>query len=83
MEYNCWDNSVAENFFKSLKQKLVYNTYFYTKKQAKKRYFNIQNFNIIEREVTVIQEIYLQIILKKNTLCYKMKWWLRDKQKRV
>ena len=35
---NCWDNSVAESFFKSLKQELVYNTYFYTKKQAKKRY---------------------------------------------
>ena len=33
---NCWDNSVAESFFKSLKQELVYNTYFYTKKQAKK-----------------------------------------------
>ncbi|MDN5105919.1 DDE-type integrase/transposase/recombinase [Aliarcobacter butzleri] len=29
---NCWDNSVAESFFKSLKQELVYNTYFYTKK---------------------------------------------------
>ena len=36
---NCWDNSVAESFFKSLKQELVYNTYFYTKRQAKKEIF--------------------------------------------
>jgi len=33
---NCWDNAVAESFFKSLKNELVYKTYFYTKKQAKK-----------------------------------------------
>ena len=32
---NCWDNAVAESFFKSLKNKLVYQTVFYTKKQAK------------------------------------------------
>lgn len=38
---NCWDNSVAESFFKSLKQELVYNTYFYTKNRLKKRYLNI------------------------------------------
>lgn len=36
---NCWNNSVAESFFKSLKQELVYNTYFYTKKQAKAEIF--------------------------------------------
>lgn len=36
---NCWDNAVAESFFKSLKQELVYNTYFYTKKQARKEIF--------------------------------------------
>ena len=27
---NCWDNSVAESFFKTLKNDLVYDTYFYT-----------------------------------------------------
>ncbi len=37
---NCWDNSVAENFFKSLN----YNTYFYTKRQAKKEIFEYIEF---------------------------------------
>ena len=41
---NCWDNSVAESFFKSLKQELVYNTYFYTKRQAKKEIFEYIEF---------------------------------------
>ena len=36
---NCWDNSIAESFFKSLKNELVYQTYFYTKKQAKLEIF--------------------------------------------
>ena len=38
---NCWDNAVAESFFKSLKSDLVYQTYFYTKKQAKREIFEI------------------------------------------
>ncbi|NQY20219.1 MAG: IS3 family transposase [Campylobacteraceae bacterium] len=41
---NCWDNAVAESFFKSLKQELVYNTYFYTKRQAKKEIFEYIEF---------------------------------------
>lgn len=36
---NCWDNAVAESFFKSLKNELVYQTVFYTKKQAKLEVF--------------------------------------------
>jgi len=36
---NCWDNAVAESFFKTLKSNLVYKTYFYTKKQAKAEIF--------------------------------------------
>ena len=36
---NCWDNAVAESFFKSLKNELIYQTYFYTKKQAKLEIF--------------------------------------------
>ena len=36
---NCWDNTVAESFFKSLKNELVYQTVFYTKKQAKQEIF--------------------------------------------
>jgi transposase InsO family protein len=36
---NCWDNAVAESFFKSLKNELVYQTVFFTKKRAKEEIF--------------------------------------------
>ena len=36
---NCWDNAVAESFFKTLKNHIVYDNYFYTKKQAKYEIF--------------------------------------------
>lgn len=36
---NYWDNAVAESFFLSLKNELVYQTTFYTKKQAKLEIF--------------------------------------------
>ena len=35
----CPRGAVAESFFKSLKNELVYQTYFYTKKQAKLEIF--------------------------------------------
>jgi transposase InsO family protein len=41
---NCWDNAVAESFFKTLKNNLVYKTYFYTKKQAKAEIFDYIEF---------------------------------------
>jgi transposase InsO family protein len=41
---NCWDNAVAESFFKTLKSNLVYQTYFYTKKQAKAKIFEYIEF---------------------------------------
>jgi len=41
---NCWDNAVAESFFKTLKSNLVYPTYFYTKKQAKAEIFEYIEF---------------------------------------
>lgn len=41
---NCWDNAVAESFFKSLKNELVYQTSFYTKKQAKQEIFKYIEF---------------------------------------
>ncbi len=40
---NCWDNAVAESFFKSLKNELIYQRTFYTKKEAK-----IEIFKYIE-----------------------------------
>lgn len=41
---NCWDNAVAESFFKSLKSDLVYQDIFYTKKQAKQEIFKYIEF---------------------------------------
>jgi len=41
---NCWDNAVAESFFKSLKNELNYQRYFYTKKQAKQEIFEYIEF---------------------------------------
>ncbi len=41
---NCWDNAVAESFFKTLKSDLVYDTYFYTRKQAKYEIFEYIEF---------------------------------------
>ena len=41
---NCWDNAVAESFFKTLKSDLVYQTYFYTKRQAKREIFEYIEF---------------------------------------
>ena len=41
---NCWDNAVAESFFKTLKSDLVYQTYFYTKQQAKREIFEYIEF---------------------------------------
>jgi len=42
---NCWDNAVAESFFKTLKSDLVYQTYFYTKSQAKREIFEYIEFH--------------------------------------
>ena len=41
---NCWDNAVAESFFKTLKSHIVYDNYFYTKKQAKYEIFEYIEF---------------------------------------
>ncbi|MCF6172699.1 MAG: IS3 family transposase [Campylobacteraceae bacterium] len=41
---NCWDNAVAESFFKTLKSDLVYQTYFYTKAEAKRAIFEYIEF---------------------------------------
>jgi transposase InsO family protein len=41
---NCWDNAVAESFFKTLKSDLIYQKYFYTKFQAKQEIFEYIEF---------------------------------------
>ena len=42
---NCWDNAVAESFFKTLKSDLVYQTYFYTQEQARREIFEYIEFH--------------------------------------
>jgi len=42
---NCWDNAVAESFFKTLKSDLVYQTYFFTQSQAKREIFEYIEFH--------------------------------------
>ena len=80
---NFWDNAVAESFFKSLKQVLVYKTYFYTKRQAKKEIFEyIEFYSNRTRSHSYLGNLSL-INLEKKTLCYKIKWWRRDNQKSV
>lgn len=37
---NCWDNAVAESFFKTIKTELVYDHKFLTKHQAKLKIFD-------------------------------------------
>lgn len=37
---NCWDNAIAESFFKTLKTEMVYHTRFETKEQAKLEIFD-------------------------------------------
>ena len=41
---NCWDNAVAESFFKTLKNELVDDSIFYTRAQAKKEIFEYIEF---------------------------------------
>ena len=41
---NCWDNAVAESFFKTLKTELVYQTVFKTRNEAKQAIFKYIEF---------------------------------------
>ena len=47
---NCWDNEVAESFFKTLKTALIYHTDYATKQQAKLSIFEYIEAGIIEGE---------------------------------
>ncbi len=56
-----------------MKQELVYNTYFYTKKQAKKEIFEYIEFYYNRvRKSYVIWEIYHLLNLKKSKKCYEI-----------
>ena len=48
---NCWDNAVAESFFKSLKTELIYGNKLITKEQMKLlKFLNILKFGTIKKD---------------------------------
>lgn len=68
---NCWDNAVAESFFKTLKVELVYHENYHTKAQAelsifeyietwynkKRRHKHLNNLTILENEQLIINNL--------------------------
>ena len=68
---NCWDNAVAESFFKTLKVELVYHETYYTREQAelsifeyietwynkKRRHKHLNNLNILENEQLITNNL--------------------------
>jgi transposase InsO family protein len=46
---NCWDNAVAESFFKTLKTEQIYGNKLISKEQME-RYLNLLKFGTIEKE---------------------------------
>lgn len=55
---DCWDNAVAESFFKTIKTELVYQTSFLTRDQA-------------EKEIFEYIESYYNSLRRHSTLAYK------------
>lgn len=51
---NCWDNAVAESFFKTLKAERVKHIRYATLNEAKKIYLNILRFFTTEKECTLL-----------------------------
>ena len=50
---NCWDNSVAESFFKTLKVELIYDDDFKTMEQAKPLFLRTSKYGIKENVYTL------------------------------
>lgn len=52
---NCWDNSVAESFFHTLKTELVYSERYLTRQEAKQSIFHYIEvyYNRIRRHSTI------------------------------
>lgn len=47
---NCWDNAVAEFFFKTLKTENIYQYDFKSKREARTEVFRYIEYGIIEKE---------------------------------
>ena len=52
---DCWDNAVAESFFKTIKTELIYQNTFFTRAQARKQIFEYieSYYNGIRRHSTL------------------------------
>ena len=61
---NCYDNAVAESFFKTLKKELVRKQIFHTRAVAASKIF----CSTIQKDDTVIWIIYHQMSLKKGII---------------
>lgn len=46
---NCWDNAVAENFFKIIKSEMVYHSLFKTIPEAKVAIFEFMKFGTTKK----------------------------------
>jgi transposase InsO family protein len=69
---NCWDNTVAESFFKTLKTELVYHQKYDTRKQAELSIFEyIEDFYNTSRQHKHLNNLTLlefQKLINNNNL---------------
>lgn len=65
---DCWDNAVAESFFKTIKTELIYQNTFFTRDQAKKEIFEYieSYYNGIRRHSTLGYKTPIQYERLKN-----------------
>ena len=65
---DCWDNAVAESFFKTIKTELIYQNTFFTRDQAKKEIFEYieSYYNGIRRHSTLGYKTPVQYERLKN-----------------
>lgn len=54
---DCWDNAIAENFFRTLKVELIYRERFETIEQAKDDVLNILRYSITEKDYILLWDI--------------------------
>ncbi len=55
---NCWDNSVAESFFYTLKTELTYHINYKTRGEQKTQYLSTLRFFITENEYILLMIIF-------------------------
>ncbi len=67
---NCYDNAVAESFFKTLKTELVYRQKYKNRKQATKSIYEyIENFYNTVRRHSALGNLTMDEFKNQQTLC--------------